>query len=436
LASFASGGLDEERARERYFEGTREAARAGWPVRRFVEGLIEDSEASVALCAVRCLAVLGEPANAPVFERALARAELSDAALDALGALAGLGAEGEPAVAALERALREPALASRALQQLCRVGGARAAECIARAAARASEGTRPSRETLLDALTTTGPAAVASLLELAGGESNRSDSAAILQRLTLVEGGGAELVGILARGRLSGELAYRALSVLQPSEAIPWLEERCGSYRERTLAFETLAHYAGLAPLLAAVRLAESGRVSHADVLGLLGDLFERDGERAAELSRTFTRHLPARFAPTWAALLIDGEHACAAAALVPLIFGGVLPEDEARWAALAVGELGTRADGELLAAALAPHLGADRRRTAACLISVHALLGSDGVAPLLERAAPSSQRRVLAALDGSGRGGEAVLVHRVARALEGMLAELSATDADKKAVL
>lgn len=436
LDAFGRSGVDEDRARARFSGGTREVAQAGWPVRRFVEGLLESPDEAVVLAAARCLGSLGEPGAVPALARALARRETVDGVLDALGAL------GEPAVSGLESALSEPELAVRALRQLCRIGGARVAAVLERAARSARAGSNPSREALLDALTTTGPAAVPCLMRLAAESAGeRSECTAILARLAFVKGAGSELVRALERERFPGDLAFRALLFLQPVEALPWLEEQCASHRERALALEALANFPDTGPLASALRLARSGRVPREDVKWLLLELFERDGERA----ETFTRALVAHPAleqsgqdealRAWLELLIESEHPAAARALVPLVFCETLAPDDRQWAALAVGELGTAEDAERLLDELDTRATGDRRLTAACLLSIHARLGAEGVERVLASCSPSNLRRVVGALESEGSG-EAVLVHRVARALDGALAELAVASADPKDTL
>jgi hypothetical protein len=354
-------------------------------------------------------------------------------ALDALGGLASDGEAGAPAFSALERSLQSPALGPRALLQLCRVGGARAARAIVDAVERADTGAIPSREALLDALTTTGPAAVESLLRLAETRA-RDEAGEILARLALVADAGPELVRILEHERLDDELAQRALRVLLPSEALPWLEERCASARERGPALATLASYSGLAPLASAVRLAHVGRVSRRDALELVTTLLERDAERGAEYSRTLAP--PAELAVTWLELLLESGAPCTAPALVPLVFSALLSEDDRRWAALAVGEVGTRAEGEALIQALRPRFALDLRTSAACLISIQALTGPEGVTRVLEGCSRSCVRRILAVFEGPARGGEAINLHRVARLLDAAREELASTSSERKAFL
>lgn len=423
LASFGSAGVDEARANERFQAATREPARAGWPVRRFVEGLLDSSEREVVLAAARCLGASGEASAAPFLERTLSRPDVVDGVLDILGSM------GDGAVPVLERALRRSELASRVLLQLCRIGGPRSAGVLERAARAARPGADPSREALLDALTATGPAAIASLLRLAAEDPGGSE--AILERLPLVRDGGAELARRVEEERWPGDLAYRALLALRPLEAMAWLESRCESHRERGAALAVLATYEDTPPLASALRLARSGRVPREDVLTLLTALLEREDERALD----FTQELlafPKETVRSWLELLIESGHPAAAGALVPLVFDRWLEDDDRQWAALAVGEMGTPEEAEALLAKLLERPDEDRRLTAACLVSIHAQLGNAGVRRFFPGLSEPGLRRVLTALDA--RSGEAVVVHRVARALEGAQAELALLLADKKA--
>jgi hypothetical protein len=119
----------------------------------------------------------------------------------------------------------------------------------------------------------------------------------------------------------------------------------------------------------------------------------------------------------------------------LPLVFCDVLAPDDRQWAALAVGELGSERDAERLMAELGARPDTERRCTAACLVSIHAWLGAKGVEQLLAPCSPPNRRRVLEAFDGISPGA-AVRVLRVARALDGALAELAASSADQKDTL
>ncbi|MEQ1895405.1 MAG: hypothetical protein ABL998_22945, partial [Planctomycetota bacterium] len=106
------------------------------------------------------------------------------------------------------------------------------------------------------------------------------------------------------------------------------------------------------------------------------------------------------------------------------LASASALPEEERQWSALAIGELGGATEARELADALQRAPRPERRTLAACLATIHAGLGADGVAELLAPCTDASLRRVLDSLENGARGGAAVRLHRVARALEGALAE------------
>jgi len=427
-------------ALERFLARTREPARAGWSVRRFVEGLLEHPDPAIARLSARCLGALGDAGSAAALQRVLVRSdcppELEDEAFAALGSL------GEPAVGALEEALSVPRLAHGALRELCRVGGERAAQAIERCVRRTGARGDPSRQALLDALTATGPPAVAALLRLAAQEAAEGgERDAILARLPMVAGAGDELLRCMERERLPVTLTHRALVLLQPAGGLAWLERRCGEHRERQAALETLACYEGTGPLESLLRLDLSGRVPREDLEVLLGRLLDQDPARA----EVFTEGLLARAEGpelhAWLALLIEGAHPATARPLARLAFSPRLGEDDRQWAALAVGELGTPEDAELLIGLVCNALEGERpdqgeRRLAACFLSIHSLAGEEGVARALETCSSSAVQRVLASLQERDRSGPAVQVHRVARALEGVLAESGARRRRTKEIL
>jgi len=304
------------------------------------------------------------------------------------------------------------------------------------AARRAHDDAVPSREALLDALTTAGPAAVESLMRLARErEGERLEQAAILARLALVSGAGPALARLLEERPPPGDLAYRALLCLPAPEALPWLEGRCGSHRERALALETLASFPGTPPLASLLRLERAGRVPEDELVRLLVGLLERDPERGATFSEELVESHEVASVRGWLGLLIASAHPGAARALIPLVFCSDLAADERQWAALAIGELGAAEDGQRLCSALAPRAAEDGRRAAACIVSIHALLGTPGVEQVLEACSPANVVRVLDALD-AGRAGAAVQLYRVERSLAGALAELTAPSTEERELL
>lgn len=420
---------DPAAALARFQARLREPARAGFSLRRFVEAELDDPDAGLARRAALCLGTLGDTASAAALERALARAPVTEAALDALVRL------GDAGVPALERALEEPELAHRALMRLCRVGGERAAQAIERRIRRSGPDADPSRAALLDALTSTGRPAVRALLRLAELEP-AEEANTILARLPLVADSGDELVRMLSDGRVREDVALRALELLQPAAGVAWLEERCAEHRSRAAALATLARYAGPAPLGAALRLAQAGRVPREDALALLGRLLDADHERAEAFTLELETSADALALRDWMLFLLDSEQPGAARSLARLAFCTKLGDDDRQWAALVVGELGAPEDGALLVELLAGREAEDRRRTAACLLALHALQGAAGVELALAPCSAASRQRVLSALEEQGRPGEAVLLHRVARVLDGALAELAAADRTPREIL
>lgn len=403
----------------RFQERLREPARAGWPLRRFVEGLSERPDLATAEAALRCLGALGDANALPAVERALARAELAPAAFAALAQL------GPESFAVLERALGEPAQAGGALAVLCRLGGARAATILERAVRAAGAHANPSRVTLLDALTTTGPPAVASLLRLADEAPSGDEARALVARLPLVAGAGPALAEALATVREPEEWHYAALLVLQPFEALPWLAERCANHRQRASALAVLESYPGTPPLATLLELAGKGRVARAELVRTLVGLLERDAVRAPAFSRELLARATTLELEAWLALLLESAHPGAAAALVPLARSERLAAEDRQWAALGVAELGGEAEARELAEALPATRALERRLAAAVALALDAHVGPAGLAAWLGPVSPASLRRATESLEDGARAGAAVRLHRVARALEGALSEL-----------
>ena len=407
---------DAQAALLRFEEATLELRRTGWPVVRYVEDLLDDPELVVATAAARALGALRDPLSAAPLERALEREGLADEALRAQGAL------GTAGIPPLERALDRPALAVAALRELCSIGGPVAAAAIeSRIQERGAEtGGVPSRQALLDALSMSGPAAVASLLRLASAPGAPSD---VIERLAFVDRAKEELARLLERPdpAWSSTAIHGALVILQPERGLAWLEERCGETRERGAALHTLERWNGAGPIASILRLDASGRVPREELLVLLRGLLERDERRFAPFTRTLLAEGDPRDAQRLTSLLIESEHGGAGASLAHLALDASLPDDDRQWAALALGEFGRPADAELLASGLSRLGDEERRLYAACLISIHDRLGDAGVEAALAGFTTRDLSRVLAAL-GELEDHGAVGLHRVARALDGAL--------------
>jgi len=396
-------------------ELVRPIVRADWPVLRFVEAALDDEDPRVVTAALSYLGERGDVHSASELERILDREEYRPEVFLALGRM------GSPALAVLGRLVEGSDHGAAALQALVHVGGEDAADRIVRLLSRETGGERIalSRALLLDGLSRTGPSAVAHLLDLA--ESGRASDEEVLPYLSGVEGGGLDLARRLEAGRAPSPSVYAALSLLQPAAALPWLEERCEESRERERALDCLSRWSGLAPCATLLRLHGNGRVDDE----LLVETMRALADHATASIEGFTESLilrdAFRDAPVWLELLFATEHEATSKSLALLALSDLLDSDERQWAALAVGELGTEPGARALLEGYRTIDADQRRLRAACLISIHALLGETGVRRALSTTPPRpAWGRLLASLDEGGRQDRTAYgVNRVARALD-----------------
>ena len=161
------------------------------------------------------------------------------------------------------------------------------------------------------------------------------------------------------------------------------------------------------------------------DLRATFRSLATADAARVSEHARDLCAAGDVLATQRYLELLIASEHEAAAPALATLASSELLSDDARQWAALAVGELGRSEDALRLLGSLG-RLGTDERRLrAACLITIHRLLGDAGTAEAMEGFSPWSSRRVhdaLRAVTEDGLG--AVGLNRVARALDGALSD------------
>jgi len=406
---------DAEFAAVRFDELVRPIVRVGWPVLRFVEAALDDEDPHVVTAAMRYLGERGDARSAGELERILDHEERRSEAFLALGRM------GSPAVAVLGRLVEDPDHGAAALQALVRVGGEGAADRIARLLSRKARGERIalSRTHLLDELARTGPFAVARLLDLA--ESGRASDEEVLPRLPGVESGGLDLARRLQAGRAPSPSVYAALSLLQPAAALPWLEERCEETRERERALDCLSRWSGLAPCATLLRLHVNGRVDDELLVWTMRGLADRGPASIEGFTESLILRDAFREASDWLELLFATEHEATAKSLALLALSDLMDSDERQWAALAVGELGTEPGARTLLEGYRTIDTGERRLRAACLISIHALLGEPGVRRALNTAPPrSAWGSLLASLDEVDRRDRTAYgVHRVARALD-----------------
>ncbi len=416
LDAYADDANESNPARH-FDESTRPIARAGWPVLRFVEGLLAEDSSELLAATIRYLGERGDANSANGLERVLGHEELRSEAFIALGRL------GQAGLPVLSRIVGDPDHAVPALQVLVRIGGEDVAGQLEELLARKSRGEQValSRATLLDGLSQTGPFALDRLVAMA--ESGRATHDEVLSRLHLVRDGGRELAHRLEAGKRPSEVVYAALAILQPPDAFVWLEERCEETRERERALACISRWSGSAPCELLLRLHVAGRVDEDAILGTMRDLAERNVDAMNEFTESLVLREAQADASVWLELLFATEHEGAATSLALLAIANLLHPDERQWAALAVGEFGATTGARTLLAGFREIDAKERRLRAAVLISIHALLGEAGI-----RSAVHTPRQgrdagwsgLLASLDEVDRRDRTAYgVHRVARALD-----------------
>ncbi len=419
LLRFHGRESDRAAAVELFEREMRPARRAGWPILRFVERSFareaSETEPSLALAAARYLGERGDAHSAGVLERALEDDELRPEALLALGRL------GEVALPALFRAVEAVEHPVGALSVMVGIGGESVADKLEELVLQKERGEALalSRPALLDGLSQLGPAAVPRLLRLAAW--SREGRAEVLSRLPLIQGGGDELARLLNQKRIAAsEVVYSALAILRPPPALAWLRERCEETRERERALVCLAAWSGPDPCAAVLRLHVDGRVDRDELNHVLREIAERDEESLYEFTESLIAREAATDASVWLELLFATDHVGATTSMALLSLATLLHPDDRQWAALGVGELGARAGARALIAGFRHIEAKERRLRAACLMSIHSLLGETGVHEAVGVSSPRGMGGLLASLDQVDRRARTAYgVHRVARALD-----------------
>jgi len=388
-----------------------------WPLPRIAENLLADSDPLVACAAARYLGCRGDRISALRLEDALARGDVAQAAVRALG---DLGPRGVPVLA---QALHDPERAHVVLAELRRIGGPEAAAAIEHTIL-ASPALFEQTEVLLDALAATGPAAVEPLIRIAQRDLVADGNP--LLWLKKVDDGDDELVRLLGEwnARQPVEALLEAVALLQPAGAQLWVEERIQELRYRDLALQSLVTWEGTAPLESLLRLDAEGRVPDDDLLWALEELAHHDVQRLARHARELLLARDAITAGRYLELLLVSGDARVAPALGPFVYSDLLSVRQL--AALAIGEIGAREDALRLLRGLEhlePRGSGDERLLAACLITVYRTLGEPGVTEAMAGLSPGATRQVQTALTGVENGAAgAIGLSRVARALDGAL--------------
>jgi hypothetical protein len=407
-------------ALERFDELTAELREADWPLARMAEASLTADDPEIRRGALRFLGARGDRLSAG---RVLSAAFEAEYAPVALGALAEMG---EPGLDALMIAVREPALSRPALAHLEAVGGAAVVRRLAAEVDRETEsGTRGE---LLGALSRTGPEAVPALLAIAEGTAEDSaERAQVFDALRRVEVGGRELTKLLGNPRAARRggsqrqaVLLEAVRVLQPVGALDYLVELASGSRYQEEALYVLGNYSGPDAVEALVRLHSRDRTPPGLVAEAASTLFRDDPFAAADCARRLIHAGRTSDASKLLELLLLSEGRGLGEALVELALFEELDSEERQWAALAVGELGTPADAQLLAAALARMSRADRRLAASILIVLHRVVGADAVFEALAPLGERQRERVLRVVEQSAsRGDVAVPLFKLARELD-----------------
>jgi hypothetical protein len=401
-----------------------------WPLARVAESLLGDADAHLAASAARYLGLRGDRLSVPRLAAALARPGVGPAAVLALGDLHGRDPETAGiALEALRAALAEPELAPLARDVLAGRGGpgpARVLEQALRAEltrGAASPGAATSRTELaawLAALARTGPAAVASLLRLAG--EGTPDALGTLAR---IPGADEELARVLERP-LPGvprEVLSDALEILQPARGLAWLEERAGEPRNRARALVCLATWREPAAVGSYLRLDELGTVPEEELLASFRRFAADRGELLVTAAEDLERRGEERAADRYLDLLLVSASPSAGRALVELARSSLLrPAARAR-AALGVAELGGPAEARTLLRLLEGESLPEREVLAAVLVTASRALAPDELRSALGALTPRGAERVeQALLEVAERPLGPVAIAHVSRALQGAL--------------
>ncbi len=392
-----------------------------WPLARVAESLLADPDPKVAAAAARYLGLRGDRVSAPRVATALGRPGVGPAAVRALGDLCARDLGMEAVVLdALQAALRDPALTSLARDVLGDNGGAGPARVLEQEfLERLAEGSDlPDREAWLGALARTGPSAVASFLRLA-----HEGSPDVLAHLVDVEDAGGELARILARSSPAVPRTFLAdaIEILQPPEALVWVEARASEPRSRTRALACLASWREAAAVGVFLRLDELGTVPEPELLASFRAFAERQGRALVEAVEHLERTGEATLAGRFLELLLASQSTSAAPALVALARSSLLSSGDRSRAALGVAELGGPEDARALLAFLRESAPAEREIQASILITAWKELDPDEVRASFAIFTPRGARRVEEALlEVSRRGPGPVALARVSRALQG----------------
>jgi hypothetical protein len=408
---------------------TAELAR-DWPVLRIAQGLVAQPDDALAGAALRVLGRRGDVLSARVLRDALERPALAAAAASALGDL------GPAGLAGLAEVLRRPVFVEiwgLARARIVAIGGERAANVLG-AALRESAPASADAQALLDALVAVEPCPAAAVLDLI--RDGALDAERGYRALAATPAAARALLALTRDGGPATRELLGALAVAQPADALPWIAARATERDHRDAACASLAAYATADALDVLRDLHARGRAPQALVRASVASLLEAVPSAAADLARrgapvangageigNNAQAVPALRARELLDLLLDVGTPSAGPGLAALAFQSALPADDRPWAALAVGELGGRAENADLLAEGVAQLGAQRETlAAAALLAATALGRPEAVLLALDARGRLDRARAdaILALCASARdeGTRAVTLFKVAREL------------------
>lgn len=423
--------LDHAQA-EQYAEALDEALSTlrseAWPVRRIVEGLLDDPDRRTADAATRYLGVRGDRLSLAALEARLA----TDGKRVAAHALCDAG---EPAFEALGRAVWDPELSDLVVARMQSVRGPAGVRWVRGALTLAPRFTRRAdaagaAQALAGLLARCGDAGLDALVDLAGHRLFSDDL--VLSELAGAENASAWLVETIEREPSERDLRLllNAAGILHPAEVQAWVEELCWSRRWASEAMDALASFDGTpatcdcAGVLATLLDLSFGLGEEDEgFLRAWKRAVERDPERLARFAQDRLDASAKSEARRYLELLVVSERAEAVPAILTLAASSQLGDEDRERAVLAAGELGGAQHLSHIARLFAGLERDQSELAAACLFAAHSMSESEGIEVLLAGLPERKRERILALFRSADmRRGSAVILFKLAREIEPVL--------------
>ncbi|MCA8978635.1 MAG: hypothetical protein KDC14_01320 [Planctomycetes bacterium] len=421
LATAAS--TDEARA---FAASVDEALRTGgsWPWRRMSERLLREDDAALVRTAARYVGIGADRLSIAALASTLERPDCADAV--AL-ALRDAGAATHPALA---DALRDPSRSQAAFVALSVAPDADRAVLLELAWRGFDDGRRESdaARAVLDALTSTGTAALAPLVD-AGVRGELSEDR-LVELLRGESWSTSALIDAAARARRSanGELTLLLCARVAGESALEVLERQLSNGDLHAAALDAIAAIASPAAFSRIVTLHSAGQLEFEEVDVALHAVTDANPDaplRALEAAAdAAARSGDASFRRALSGWVLSLETSAAVPALHALAADERFDPESRQGALLAIGELGGLDDADRLIERFREFEARDRRLAAACLIAIHRLDGEAAAERALEGATPRISRSVVATLRQSRLRDRELSTHRLSRALAPWLDE------------